>query len=703
MSNVVSLDFLDEIALIRLNNPPVNAIGQAVRAGLLAALDGAIASEAKAIVLAGEGRGFSGGADISEFGGGIEEPDLELIIEKCETSPKPIIAAIHGIALGGGLELALGCTYRIALPEAQLGLPEVKLGLIPGAGGTQRLPRLVGPRTAIEIMVAGDPINARKAHQLGVIDELAAGDLIEAATSFVLAVVGQPVKPIRDIADKIANVEPGFFDATRNAVAKRNRNLIAPLKIVDAVEAAVTRPFSKGLKEERRLFEECRVSTQSQALVHIFFADREVWKIPDVPATTLPRPIRKAAIVGAGTMGGGIAMSFANAGIPVTVIDVDQDSLDRGFARMRENYASTVAKGRLSQAEMDGRLSRLSSSDSLGSVADADIVIEAVFERMDLKLDIFRKLDALAKPGAILATNTSMLDIDRIAAETSRPEDVVGLHFFSPANVMRLLEVVRGEKTADDVLASVMALSRAIKKIPVVVGVCDGFVGNRMIEPYFREAEFLLAEGATPAQVDRALTDYGFAMGPFAMADMAGVDVRWDVVKRQAQLREPGTRYSHLVERLGRLGRFGQKTGAGFYRYEAGSRSPIPDPSLEAMFEEEAARQGVERRRIEPEEIVARCLYALVNEGADILDEGIAARAGDIDVIYVNGYGFPAYRGGPMFAAELIGLDKVYSEIQGFRERFGEHWRPSPLLGRLAAVKCNFDTLQGKGDDDVHA
>jgi len=429
---------------------------------------------------------------------------------------------------------------------------------------------------------------------------------------------------------------------------------------------------------------------KAAALAHVEQAERMVWTIPDVPADTKLRSIAKATIIGAGTMGGGIAMAFANAGIPVNVVDLDQAALERGLHRIRGNYASTVAKGKLTQEAMDTRMALLMPTTDIEAVADADIIIEAVFERMDIKLDIFRKLDRLAKPGAILATNTSMLDIDRIAAETGRPQDVVGTHFFSPANVMRLLEVVRGDKTADDVLATVLSVARRIAKIPVVVGVCDGFVGNRMIEPYFREAEFLVAEGASPAEVDRALTDFGLAMGPFAMGDMAGIDVRWDVVKRKAALRPSGERYSALVDRLGEAGRFGQKTNAGFYRYEPGSRTPIPDPALDAVFVAEAERQGVRRRAISPEEIVNRCLYALVNEGADILEDGIAARASDIDVIYVAGYGFPAHRGGPMFWADTVGLAKVLADIEKLRRYFGDHWRPSPLLARLAAAGRTF-------------
>src|SRR5579883_1383552 len=430
---------------------------------------------------------------------------------------------------------------------------------------------------------------------------------------------------------------------------------------------------------------------KAAALEHVAAAERAVWNIPDLPASTPVRPINSAAIIGAGTMGGGISMSFANAGIPVIVIDVDAASLDRGLSRIRGNYAATVSKGRLSQAQMDERVALLRSTTDIAAVADADIVIEAVFERIDIKLDIFRKLDRLAKPGAILATNTSMLDVDRIAAETKRPQDVLGTHFFSPANVMKLLEVVRGEKTAKDVLATVMSVARKIGKIPVAVGVCDGFVGNRMVEQYFREAEFLVAEGASPAQVDKALTDYGLAMGPFAMSDMAGVDVRWEVAKRNGDPGAGGKRYSDLVGALGRMGRFGQKTGAGFYRYEPGSRAPIPDPALDAVLQAESERQGVKRHEVGPEEIVKRCLYALINEGADILEERIAARAGDIDVIYVNGYGFPAYRGGPMFAADLIGLDAVHREIEQFRNTFGDHWRPSPLLARLAREGKRFN------------
>lgn len=689
MSKFVTLEQHGDIAVVRLANPPVNAISQAVRAGLLEALEVAFTSDAAAIVLVGDGRGFSGGADIGEFGGAVGEPDLNLIIERCEASLKPTVAAIHGIALGGGLELALGCSYRIATSNAQLGLPETKLGIIPGAGGTQRLPRLIGVSAAIAVMVSGTPLKAAKALELGMIDAVIDEDVVEAGIAYARSVIGSPITPICHRTDKINNIDPQLFTELRSALARQSRNPTAPLNVVAAVEAACRLPLAEGLQEERRLFEECRVSAQSRSLVHIFFAERGVWKISDVPASTPNRQIKKAAIVGAGTMGTGIAMAFANAGIPVTLIDVDEASLTRGVARIRQNYASAVSKGRLSQEAMDDHMIRFSPSSDIGQVASADIIIEAVFERLDLKLDIFRKLDALAKPGAILATNTSMLDINRIAAETSRPQDVVGLHFFSPANIMRLLEVVRGKSTADDVLATVMTMSATIKKIPVVVGVCDGFVGNRMIEPYFREAEFLVVEGATPEEVDRALVEYGFAMGPFAMADMAGVDVRWDVVKRKAALRPAGERYSDLIDRLGKLGRFGQKTGAGFYLYEPGNRTPVPDPTLEVLFKEEAERQGVVRRVIAPDEIVTRCLYALVNEGADILSEGIAARSSDIDVIYVNGYGFPPHRGGPMFAAESVGLGKVFAEISAFREKFGDHWHPSPLLAKLAATKSD--------------
>jgi 3-hydroxyacyl-CoA dehydrogenase len=685
MLKPVWLRYRDDVALIGIDNPPVNAIGQAVRAALLAALDEALASPAKAIVLYGLGRGFSGGADIAEFNGTIGGPDLNLSIERCESTNKPVIAAIHGIALGGALELALGCSYRIATPDAQVGLPEVKIGVLPGGGGTQRLPRLIGVKEAVDWMVSGDPVSASVALSSGVIDAIVDGDLIDGAVAFARTVFGKAAIPIRNRFDKVTGVAPEAFDMIRAKVAKRSRNLVAPLKIVDAVQAACMLPFEDGLKEERRLFAECLATTQSKALVHVFFAEREVWKIPDVPADTPLRPIAKAAIIGAGTMGGGVAMSFANAGIPVDVVEVDRTALERGFGRIRGNYAGTVSKGRLTQDAMDRRMGLLTPTTDIAAVADADIVIEAVFERMDVKLDIFRKLDRLAKPGAILATNTSMLDIDRIAAETSRPQDVVGTHFFSPANVMRLLEVVRGARTGKDVLATVLSVARRIGKTPVVVGVCDGFVGNRMIEPYFREAEFLVAEGASPADVDRALTDFGLAMGPFAMADMAGVDVRWDVVKRKAALRAPDERYSTLVDQLGEAGRFGQKTNAGFYRYEPGSRAPIPDPAIDALFIAEAERQCVRRRPISPEEIVNRCMYALINEGADILEDGIAARASDIDVIYVAGYGFPAYRGGPMFWADMVGLPKVHADIARLAGEFGDHWRPSPLLAKLAA------------------
>ncbi len=684
MSEAVSLEIRGDVAVVTINNPPVNALGQAVRAGLDDALAKAIASSAVAIVLTGGGRAFSGGADIREFGRPLAAPDLTEVMARAERSPKPIVAAIHGVALGGGLELTLSCAWRVATPDSQVGLPEVKLGILPGGGGTQRLPRLIGPKPAIELMVSGDQIPAKAALAAGIIDAIVDGDIVEGAIAFARSVVGKSATPLCDRTDKISNLPADLFPTIRAGLAKKARNLVAPFKIVDCVEIATTTPFVDGLKRERELFHECMATTQSQGMIHIFFAERDVAKLPDVPETTPQRPIKKAVMIGAGTMGGGIAMSFANAGIPVSVIEVNDEALQRGFDKIRGNYAGTVQKGRLSQAAMDERMAHLTPTTDFSVIKDADIVIEAVFERMDVKLEIFKKIDALAKPGAILATNTSALDVNAIAASTKRPQDVVGLHFFSPANVMRLLEIVRGKKTAIDVMATVMALSRKIKKIGVVVGVCDGFVGNRMFFAYSREAEFLLAEGATPAQVDGVFTDFGLAMGPFATMDLAGVDVQWDVMKRKAKDLLPGERASQILDRLGESKRYGQKTNAGWFKYAPGNRAPLPDATIEPFFEEEAKRLGITRAPIANEEIFKRCLYAMVNEGAKILEEGMALRGSDIDVIYINGYGFPAYRGGPMFWADVIGLKNIVADIERFAKVDPIHWAVSPLLVRLA-------------------
>ena len=689
MGQVVRYERRDGVGIITVDNPLVNALSKAVRQGLVDALmQGLSDGEARALVVIGAGRTFIAGADIKEFGKPLEPPDLNLIISGLETASKPTIAAIHGTALGGGLEVALGCHYRIALATAQVGLPEVKLGLLPGAGGTQRLPRLVGAKAALDMITTGDFVRAGRATELGIIDEVIDGELLEGALRFAQSVASRPTaqRRIRDREEKIAEARgnAALFAEYRNAVKRRARGQESPLRCVDAVEAAVNLPFEQGLKREREIFQELVSSTQSRALVHAFFAEREAMSIPDIPADTPTRPVKNAAVIGAGTMGGGIAMNFANAGIPVTMVETSQEALERGLGIIRGNYAATVAKGRLDQGAMDKRMGLIKGTLDLAAVKDADFIVEAVFEEMAIKKELFAKLNKLAKPGAVLATNTSTLDINVIAGETKRPQDVIGTHFFSPANVMRLLEIVRGGRTGKDVIQTTMKLARSLAKVPVLVGVCDGFVGNRMIFQYSREAEFLLEDGALPWQVDKALTDWGFAMGPFAMSDMAGNDVGWRIRKQQAATRPNDRRYSHLSDQICEKGRYGQKTNAGWYRYEKGSRTPLPDPEIEQLILAESKRLGIARKPIADEEIVKRTVYALVNEGAKLLEEGIALRSGDIDVIYLTGYGFPAWRGGPMFYADTVGLDKVYADMKRFHEAEGFFWRPAPLLEKLA-------------------
>jgi 3-hydroxyacyl-CoA dehydrogenase len=697
MSQVVRYERRGAVGVITVDNPPVNALSRAVRQGLLDSIaQGVGDADAKALVLIGAGRTFIAGADIREFGKPMEAPGLDDVIVALEKSPKPVVAAIHGTALGGGLETTLGCHYRVAVASAQVGLPEVKLGILPGAGGTQRLPRLVGAKVALDMITTGDFMRAGKAKELGIIDEIVDGDLLDGAVKFAegIAAKGVAGRVVREHDEKLAEARanPGLFAEYKAAVGKRARGQIAPQRCVDAVEAAVTLPFDQGLAREGELFAELVASTQSRALIHAFFAEREAMNVPDVPSDTPVRPIKSAVVIGAGTMGGGIAMNFANAGIPVAIVEQAQDALDRGLGVVRKNYAATVAKGRLDQTTMDKRMGLIKGSLDLDAViGDADIVIEAVFENMSIKKEIFAKLDKLAKPGAILATNTSTLDVDAIAATTSRPQDVIGLHFFSPANVMRLLEVVRGAKTAKDVIATSMKLGKSLGKVPVLVGVCDGFVGNRMLHAYTREAEFLLEEGALPAQVDKALTDFGLAMGPFTMHDMAGNDVGWRIRQEQAPHRRNDLRYSHIADKICEKGRFGQKTGSGWYRYEQGNRTPVPDAEIEALIVEESKTRGIERKPISDEEIVKRCMYALVNEGAKILEEGIAQRASDIDTIYLTGYGFPASRGGPMFYADTVGLDKVNADVKRFHDAHGYWWEPAPLLARLAGAGKRFN------------
>jgi 3-hydroxyacyl-CoA dehydrogenase len=618
---------------------------------------------------------------------------LPVLAGYMDTVTKPIVAAIHGFALGGGLELALACHFRCALAGTQLGLPEVKLGLLPGAHGTQRLPRLVGVERALDMIVSGEPVTPERALELGLIDELVKGDIVAAGAQFANRVVreGREIRRSSGLNAKLEQPAEAFFAAARARVAKEHRGYPAPLAIVDCLEAAATLPFAKGVARERELFERLRASTESQALRHLFFAERQVAKIPDVPEDTPTREIKSAAVIGAGTMGGGIAMNFANAGIPVKVLETSQEALDKGLGVVRKNYAATVAKGRLEQEEMDRRMGLIQGALSYDALKDADIVIEAVFEDMGVKKQVFERLDAVAKPGAILATNTSTLDVNEIARATRRPESVLGLHFFSPANVMKLLEVVRAAETSEQTLASAMKLARTIKKVGVVAGVCDGFIGNRMLHAYFREAGFLLEEGATPQQVDRVIEDFGFAMGPFRVSDLAGLDVGWYIRKRQAATRPPHLRYSKVADRICEMGRFGQKTGAGWYRYEAGNRTPLPDPEIEALIVSASKEAGIERRQVTDQEILERCIYALVNTGAQILDEGIALRAGDIDIAYIYGYGFPRYRGGPMFYADSVGLDKVHEAVQRFHAAHGEFWTPAPLLERLARAGGTFN------------
>jgi 3-hydroxyacyl-CoA dehydrogenase len=694
MSEVARYAFRDGIAVITLDNPPVNGLGNALRAAILEHLKKADADPAvKAAVLIGSARAFSGGADIREFNAPRLKPDLPDINDAQDALSKPLVAAIGGFALGGGLELALACHYRIALPKAQLGLPEVKLGILPGSGGTQRLPRIIPMAEAVKMMTTGNPISSERAKELGLVDEIVTGDLLEEAIKYSLNLVkaGKGPRLLRNMPPKLEGDPKAFFAQAREEVAKASKGYPAPLQIVACAEAAATLPFDEGRKQERARFAELIQGNESKALRHMFFAERQTSKIPDVPEDTPVREIAKAAVIGSGTMGGGIAMSFANAGIPVTLIDTTQEALDRGLKKVMDNYAATVAKGRLAQSDMDKRMSLIQGSLNLGSIADADIVIEAVFERMDVKQDLFKKLDGIVKQGAILATNTSTLDVDKIAAATTRAPDVVGTHFFSPANVMRLLEVVRGGKTAKDVLATTMKLGKRLKKVPVVSGVCDGFIGNRMLEKYGQQSLFLLDEGARPQQVDRALQDWGMAMGPFAMYDMAGNDIGWEIRKRRYQER-PQFVYSRVADRICEQGRFGQKTGKGFYKYEAGSRKPIPDPEVEELIEKYRREIGLKPRQISDQEIVERCIYALVNEGAYILEEGIALRASDIDMVYLTGYGFPPFRGGPMFYADSVGLDKVLGSIQKLQKGYqGDQWKPAPLLVKLAKEGRRFN------------
>ena len=701
MSDAVTYSVRDGIAVIAMNNPPVNGLGSVLRPGIMAGMQQAEADpNVHAIVIIGTAKAFSGGADIREFNTpkSTMSPTLPEINEAQDRLNKPMVAAIAGFALGGGLELALGCHYRVAASKTQLGLPEVKLGILPGSGGTQRLPRVVGAAEGLKMMTSGNTVTAEQGKAVGLIDAIAEGDLLESAIAFAKKIVaeGKGVRRIRDMKVHVDGDAKTFFDKARAEIEKTSRGFPAPLQILGCVEAAVNLPFDEGRKEERRRFQILVDGTESKALRHMFFAERQTSKIPDVPEDTPTRKIERAAVIGAGTMGGGITMSMVNVGIPVMLVETEQAALDRGLATIKKNYANTVSKGRLKQADMDQRMALITPTLDMPAIKDADIVIEAVFERMDVKIELFKKLDAIMKPGAILATNTSTLDVDAIAACTKRPQDVIGTHFFSPANVMRLLEIVRGKATGKDVLASTLALGKKIKKVPVVSGVCDGFIGNRILEKYGQQAFFLIDEGCSPRQVDTAIYQWGMAMGPLTMGDMAGLDIGWEIRKRR-YIERPNFVYSKVGDRIAELGRFGQKTGKGWYLYAAGDRTPIDDPAVDQIIANYRKEIGVQARNIHDSEIIERLIYAMINEGAAILEEGIALRASDIDMVYLTGYGFPAYRGGPMFYANTIGLDKVVAAIKGFQKGYqGGVWKLSPLLEKLAAEGKTFADFAAK-------
>ncbi|MEQ1886076.1 MAG: 3-hydroxyacyl-CoA dehydrogenase NAD-binding domain-containing protein [Bryobacteraceae bacterium] len=688
MSELVSYARHDDVAVLTVDNPPVNAMSSGVPEGIRAGVERATEdAEVRALVLIGAGKTFIAGADIREFnsprGAGVGSA-LKQALEVLENSKKPVVVAIHGTALGGGLETAMACHYRVIAPSGQVGQPEVKLGLIPGAGGTQRLPRLAGVAKAVEMCAFGAPIKAADAVASGIADQIIEGDLLTGALAFAREVAGKPPVRTRDRNEKLSGVDAAVFSTARKQAKKKMRGQSAPLAAIDAVEASTRLFFKEGMQLEARLFEECRQSTQSKAMIHAFFGERTVSKVPDIPADTKTYVIQSAAIVGAGTMGGGIAMCFADAGIPVIVKETQQAALDRGLNTIRANYARTVSSGRISQAAMDERMARITGQLGYEGFENADIVIEAVFENMAVKKQVFAEIDSIAKQGCILATNTSSLDIDEIAATTSRPSMVVGVHFFSPANIMRLVEVVRGKQTSGEVLATAMALTKKLGKIGVVSGNCYGFIGNRMMQAYVREAKFLLEEGATVESVNGAIYEFGLAMGPFAMEDSVGLDVMHHIDIEAKRFEKPGVRRPIVLERMIEAGRLGLKNGKGWSKYDE-SKKASPDPEVAALIEKASKESDIARREISKEEIVDRCLLALVNEGARILEEGIALRAVDIDIVYLTGYGFPVWRGGPMYYADTVGLKNVLARIEEFGAKFGlVRWTPAPLLKRLA-------------------
>jgi 3-hydroxyacyl-CoA dehydrogenase len=697
MTQPVALTTRDGIAVITIDNPPVNALSPGVPEGVLTALETAERDPSvRAIVMICAGRTFISGADIKELEAAARNPesggpDLHPLLTRIEDCAKPVIMAIHGMALGGGLEVAMAGHYRVAVADAALGAPEVNLGIIPGAEGTQRLPRLVGVAAAVEMCVSGRPLKAPQALQMGLLDRVIDGDLLSGAVAYAGEVSGQPVRRTREQNQKLgsASENASIFAAGRAQAGKIRRNQTAPLAALEALEAATTLPFDQGCKKEREIVRRVLMGDQAKAMIHIFFAERAVARVPGIPKGTATYPIAKVGIIGAGTMGGGIAMACANAGISVLLKETEQAALDRGVAAIRKNYESSVKKSRFSQAVMDQRMALIHPQLTYDGFDQADLIIEAVFESMPLKKQIFGEIDKIAKRDCVLASNTSTLDIDEIAAATSRPRMVIGLHFFSPAHVMRLVEIVRGKHPSNEVVATSLAIAKKLGKVGVVVGNCRGFVGNRMMLPYMREAQFLVEEGSTPEQVDKALTDFGMAMGIFAVDDMGGIDLAYRVKQEYAYLRKPGERVPLVLDKLYEMGRLGQKRGMGWYRYDE-SRSPIPDPDVNALIERTASEAGIARRTITPEEIIERSVYVMINEGARILEEGHAQRAADIDVIYCTGYGFPNYRGGPMWYADTIGLKNVYARVRDFHQRHRHLWEPAPLLKKLAEESSTF-------------
>jgi 3-hydroxyacyl-CoA dehydrogenase len=694
---IVDTEKQGDVAVIRMNNPPVNALGHALRGGLEKAFSDANADAGvKAIVLTGTGRFFSAGADITEFRAPMKEPFLLQIIESIENGPKPVVAAVNGTALGGGLELALGCHYRVAAKDVrQLGLPEIKLGIIPGAGGTQRLPRAIGAERALQLITTGSFIDATKGAAAGLIDKVADGDVVAAAVAFAREQAGKPPRRIGQQKIEKSSIPSGLFDKARASLARHPSGPVAPKAAIDAVEAATTLPIAEGTKRERELFREAAASPYARALQYAFFAERQAANLPGIAADVKLRDVKTVGILGAGTMGTGIGLAFLNAGFPLTIVETTQDALDKGVARIKDTLAANVKRGRATEAQAQERMARLTPSLKLEDLGKADLIIEAVFENMALKKEIFQKLDKIAKSGAILATNTSTLDVDEIAAVTKRPQDVLGMHFFSPANIMRLLEIVRAEKTGNDVMATAMAIAKKIGKVGVQAGVCDGFVGNRMLASYGNEVQAMNLEGAMPQEIDGALEGWGMAMGPLAVSDLAGLDVGYRI-RKERKLTGEAAQFARIPDKIVEMGRLGQKTGAGYYKYDENRKRQV-DPEIEALIKSEAEALQIRQRSIPADEIVERCLLRLANEGAKILEEGIALRASDIDTMYLNGYGFPAWRGGPMWQVDnVIGMKKAAEKIKAYEAKYGSRWKIAPLIEKLAAENGTFAGLDAK-------